>query len=153
MDNRQITRPYRIRKIPVAAACFCIVIGGIIIWYILQVYPDSTDSTLIGATKIYPTVMVNQELYEWHKGVAICEELPEDSLLYGNIRHTTKETPQNDCEFASVFGAEGQIYTVPDKNCIYLKLTTSWLNDTIIRFNRVKNGDSGKLLSAVCLRK
>lgn len=123
------------------AACFCITIGGIVTYYRLQIYQNSVKGTLIGDTEIYPTVMVDGELYEWHKGAAIFKELPEDCDLYGNINHTGKETPQNDCEFVSVFWAEGQIYTTKDKNCIYLKLTTGWLDNAVVKFDLVKTKD------------
>lgn len=119
-------------------ACFCVVIIGIAVWSITQTHQNTPSGTLPGAEEIYPTVMVDGELYEWHKGAAICNELPEGNELYGVIKHITKEIPESNCEFASVFDAEGEIYTVSGSDSIYLKLTTSWLDNVIVKFDLVK---------------
>ena len=96
--------------------------------------------TLYGADEVYPTVMVNNALYEWRKGGAIClAGLPEQAEYYGEVTHTDAETPKRNGEFAALFQAEGTIYTVPgDEDVVYLQLTTDWMEDTVVCFDRVK---------------
>lgn len=121
--------------------CFCIVVVGIMVWhrwYELQHPMLGEHCGLPGEYEIYPTVMVEGEFYEWYKGAAICKKLPEDCVFYGEINQTKEKIPQNDCEFVSVFWAVGEIYTTPDEDCVYLKLTTDWLDDTVVKFDFVK---------------
>ena len=97
-------------------------------------------SPLTGGTDIYPTVMVEGQLYEWRKGRAICVTVPEDLVYYGEVTYVYGNTPTKDCEFRSVFMVSGQIYTVPgDDELVYLRLTTDltpdWLNDTVVIFD------------------
>ena len=94
--------------------------------------------TLYGADQVYPTVMVDGALYEWHRGSAISfSGLPEGSEYYGAISHTDAETPTKDGEFASLFPVSGAIYTVPgDDTAVYLQLTTDWMEDSVVRFDR-----------------
>lgn len=97
-----------------------------------------TEGTLPGALEIYPTVMVNDHLYEWRKGAAIIKELPEDVVLYGDIIHVEGNAPQNNCEFVSTFDATGEIYTDENNsNLLYLKITTEWLENTFVIFDLV----------------
>ena len=98
----------------------------------------ASDGTLYGADQVYPTVMVDGALYEWHRGNAISfSGLPEGSEYYGAISHTDAETPTKDGEFASLFPVSGTIYTVPgDDTVVYLQLTTDWMEDTVVRFDR-----------------
>jgi len=95
-------------------------------------------STLYGADQVYPTVMVNGALYEWHKGSAIrFGGLPDGCAYYGEVLHTDAETPQADGEFASLFPVSGAIYTVPDnEDVIYLQLTTDWMEEAVVQFDR-----------------
>ena len=97
------------------------------------------STTLYGADEVYPTVMVDGALYEWHRGSAIrFEGLPEKSLFYDDVTHTDEVTPQRNGEFASLFEVEGKIYTVPgDENVVYLQITTDWMEDTVVQFDRV----------------
>ncbi len=95
--------------------------------------------TLPGAVKIYPTIMVQDHLYEWRKGAAICNELPDDCVYYGELIHVEGEKPNNDSEFVSVFSVSGQIYTMPQTDTIiYLCLTTDWLDNTVVVFDFVE---------------
>lgn len=98
----------------------------------------AADGTLYGADQVYPTVMVDGALYEWHRGNAISfSGLPEGSEYYEAISHTDAETPTKDGEFASLFPVSGAIYTVPgDDTAVYLQLTTDWMEDTVVRFDR-----------------
>lgn len=106
---------------------------------------ESGAGTLMGDTGIYPTVMVDGRLYEWRKGPALCNGLPNDSVYYGEIIHVEGETPGNDCEFVSVFSVSGQIYTiVEDDEFICLCLTTDWLNETVVIFDLVENNTSAE---------
>ena len=95
-------------------------------------------STLYGADKVYPTVMVDGALYEWHRGSAIqFSGLPEGCTYYGEVSHTEAETPQENGEFAALFPVSGAIYTVPgDASVVYLQLTTDWMEDTVVQFDR-----------------
>ena len=95
-------------------------------------------SPLTGGTDIYPTVMVDGKLYEWRKGRAICETVPEDLVYYGQVTHVVEKHPKNDCEFASVFNLSGDIYICPSDGCVYICVTTDWMNDTFVVFDPVK---------------
>ena len=92
----------------------------------------------MGAAEIYPTIMVDGQLYEWRKGTAICNELPSDCVYYGELTHVEGKVPSNDREFVSVFTVSGQIYIVPENDsCVYLCLTTEWLTETVVVFDLV----------------
>ena len=96
-------------------------------------------SPLTGGTDIYPTVMVDGKLYEWRKGRAICETVPDDGVYYGEVSYVYGKTPTKDCEFMSVFMVSGQIYTIPGNDeLVYLRLTTDlspdWLNEKVVIF-------------------
>ncbi len=118
-----------------AAACICLVILAAVIWKT----PPNSISTLPGWDKIYPTVMVQGEFYEWRKGAAICSELPDDCVYYGEVIHVDGETPGGDREFVSLFPVNGQIYTVPQTDAVvYLCITTPWMENTIVVFDFAK---------------
>ena len=121
------------------AACLCLVVFGVMTWNDTQVNLDNAGNTLMGADEIYPTVMVQGQLYEWRKGAAICKELPNNCVYYDEVTHVEGQTPASDSEFVSVFSVSGQIYTVPENgDCVYLCLTTDWLNETIVVFDLVE---------------
>ena len=104
---------------------------------------ENSAGTLMGDTEIYPTVMVNGRLYEWRKYMALCNGLPNDSIYYGEIAHVEGETPENDCEFVSVFSVSGQIYTIVENDeFVCLCLTTDWLNEAVVIFDLVENDTS-----------
>lgn len=122
-----------------SAAFFCIWMLGFMAWHGFQIlYPVLHPMVGVisppGADKINPTVMVDGEFYNW---AGTCKKLPEDCSLYGEINHSIKKWPQNDRELVSLFWAEGEIYTTPDENCVYLRLTTSWLDDTVVKFELI----------------
>lgn len=125
-----------------AAACLCLVIG-LALGYTKEKNLSIDNGVLCGcvllpgADEIYPTVMVNGELYEWLLGRALIDELPVGSVYCGKIYHTSKATPENDCEFASVFSVSGRIFTDPDKDLVYLELTTDWLENQIVIFEPI----------------
>ena len=52
--------------------------------------PEITEGTLLGASEIYPTVMVNGYLYEWRR----LHYLPNDSIYYGDINHIDGKNPE-----------------------------------------------------------
>lgn len=134
-ERPETTKKKRINiwiKCMAAVVGFYIVMLGTMVWY--EFYKEQHPMTGDEHSyfyEIYPTVMVDGEFYEWD---SICRKLPEDCVFYGEINHTTKNVPLNNCEFVSVFSAEGEIYTTPDEACVYLKLTTYWLNDTVVKF-------------------
>ena len=121
------------------AACLCIMVGLAIPTILSNLNPNEEGAgTLVGDTEIYPTVMVDGHLYEWRKGAAICNELPNNSMYYGELVRIDGESPTKDCEFVSVFSVSGQIYTVSENSdCVYLCLTTDWLNKTVVVFDLV----------------
>jgi hypothetical protein len=100
-----------------------------------------------GFDEIYPTVKINKGIYEWHHGEAIVgygEEmlsslkLSDNIAYYGDINHTDSSIPQRDKDFSSFFDVEGEIYVVPDKEeFLYVRITTDWINDAVIRFDKV----------------
>lgn len=98
----------------------------------------AAGATLYGADEVYPTVMVNGALYEWHRGSAVhFEGIPDGCAYYGEVLHTDAETPQADGEFASLFPVSGTIYTVPgNEDEVYLQLTTDWMEETVVQFDR-----------------
>lgn len=122
----------------ILAACLCLTIGLTVNY--TKERNNSAESnmsagcTLAGADEIYPTIMVNGTLYEWRFGVALIEELPVGSTYYGKIKHTNGTTPEKDCELVSVFDASGRIFVDPDKDIIYLELTTDRLEKQLIIF-------------------
>ncbi len=152
IDEKHINnaRTYHEAKKPVwvkwvaAAACLCvilIIVFTLIPGTVFRAVKNeiNAEGTLPGALQIYPTVMVNNHLYEWRKGAAIVKELPDDIVLYGNITHAEGNTPQNNCEFVSVFDVAGEIYTVENNSdSVYLKITTEWLDNTIVIFDLVE---------------
>ena len=136
-----------VKRCALAAACLTVVIvSGFFINNMLSDRApneatnvnEGAGGTLLGAGDIYPTLMVNGRLYEWHKGAAILEALPENSVYYGEVVHVDGKTPADNCEFVSVFPASGKIYTVQNnEEHIYILLTTSWFSDKVVMFDLI----------------
>ena len=129
------------------AACLCVLLTGAAVWKNMNsTQPPQTESTrppqsggtLPGDTEVYPTVMVDGKLYEWRKGRAICVTVPEDLVHYGQIIHVDKNRPKNDCEFRAIFDVSGDIYICPSDGCVYICITTDWMEDTFVVFDPVK---------------
>jgi len=122
-----------------AACLMLVVLAGTMALQNRNTTPEPSAGTLPGAQTIYPTVMAAGQHYEWRKGAAICASLPDTAVYYGEVTHVPGEMPVNDCEFVSVFPASGSIYTVPESDhCIYLCLTTDWMEDVVVIFDRVE---------------
>ena len=150
-DKKNLLQPYgtikkkTFSRFDIAAICACIVITVIFVLIAAagkKFYPRMTTfektgpSTLRGSEVIYPQVMVNGINYWWFM-VAKSKELPEESVYYGEVKHVSGDKPTEDCEMVSVFDASGQIYVLPDDpSFCCLRLTTSWLKDTLISFYR-----------------
>lgn len=101
---------------------------------------ESGKPTLPGADEIYPTVMVDGEFYEWRKGRAIQDKLPDSSNYEANIEHSNENIPTEDYEFVSTFDVTGEIYTIPDDNsCVYLLISTDWMQESVVVFDKVSN--------------
>ena len=101
---------------------------------------ESTSSgpTLPGADEIYPSVLVSGKLYEWRRGAAILDELPQSSNYCASIEHTNGNILVEDGEFVSTFDVTGDIYTVPeDDSCVYLVLSTNWTENAVVIFDKV----------------
>lgn len=132
----------------VLASCFCLTAFIITTFCIIRLHRNKGNGTLPGAEEIYPTVMVNDKLYEWYKGEgnAIYSKLPDDCKFYGEIYHTKEIIPKNNCGFASVFDVSGEIYTTSSNNFIYLKLTTSWTENTVVKFELINDVTGEKLI-------
>lgn len=130
------------------ASCFFLAVILITTFCIIGLNRNKGSGTLPGAEKIYPTVMVNDKLYEWYKGEgnAIYSKLPDDCKFYGEIYHTKEIIPKNNCGFASVFDVSGEIYTTSSNDFIYLKLTTSWTEDTVVKFELINDVTCKKLI-------
>ena len=71
---------------------------------------ESGNPTLPGADEIYPMVMVEGSLYEWRRGRAVLDNLPD---------------------------AEGEIYADSDDSSVYLLISTDWIQEKAIIFDRV----------------
>lgn len=124
------------------AACLCVLLLGTVVWKNMDSTQPSTrppqgGGTLPGDTDVYPTVMVDGKLYEWRKGRAICETVPEDLVYYGQVTHVVEKHPKNNCEFASVFNLSGDIYISPSDGCVYICVTTYWMKNTFVVFDPV----------------
>lgn len=124
------------------AACLCVLLLGTVVWKNMDstqpsTRPPQSGGTLLGDTEVYPTVMVDGELYEWRKGRAICLDVPEDLVYYGQIIHVDKNRPKNDCEFRAIFDVSGDIYICPSDGCVYICITTDWMEDTFVVFDPV----------------
>ncbi len=118
--------------VPVAA-CLCLFIVGFLFWKSMDLQVGG--NILMGDSDIYPMVMVDGQLYEWHG----CDELPADCVYYGEIKHVEGKTPANDGEFVSWFSVSGQIYTVSgNSDCVYLCVTTEWLTEATVLFDIVR---------------
>ena len=98
--------------------------------------PQAGGSPL-GDDKEWPIVMVDGEIYEWRKGRAACLEVPEDLVYYGQIIHVDKNRPKNDCEFRAIFDVSGDIYVCPSDGCVYICVTTDWMEDVFVVFDPV----------------
>lgn len=123
------------------AACFCVLVLGALIGRNIDMHQNQYGvGTLPGADEVYPTVMVDGKLYEWRKGRAVCDALPETCVYYGQVKYVGRNSPKNDCEFTSTFIANGDIYKAQDDACIYICLTTDWLVDTVIVFDLLQTG-------------
>lgn len=130
------------------ASCFCIAVIIIITLGMFRFHKNNGSGTLPGAEEIYPTVMVNGKLYEWYNGEgnAIYGELPDNCEFYGEINHTKENIPKKNCEFASVFDVRGEIYTTSGNEFIFLKLTTSWTENTVVKFELINDAAGEKLI-------
>lgn len=121
------------------AACLCVLLVGAAVWKNMgSTQPPQSGGTLPGDTEVYPTVMVDGKLYEWRKGRAVCLDVPEDLVHYGQIIHVDKNRPKNDCEFRAIFDVSGDIYICPSDGCVYICITTDWMEDTFVVFDPVK---------------
>jgi hypothetical protein len=121
------------------AACLCVLLVGAAVWKNMgSTQPPKSGGTLPGDTEVYPTVMVDGKLYEWRKGRAICVTVPEDLVHCGQIIHVDKNRLKNDCEFRAIFDVSGDIYICPSDGCVYICITTDWMEDTFVVFDPVK---------------
>lgn len=142
----------------VSAACICLTIGLAINHSKKRNPPIEDDRPSVGVlsgedndqffgillpgqNEIYPTIMVDGTLYEWLWGKAIIDELPVGSTYYGKINHSNGTTPENDREFVSVFPASGRIFVDPDKDLVYLELTTDWLEKRLVTFEPIATSE------------
>ena len=118
---------------------------------------EPTVSTLPGADVIYPTVLVGGECYQWRRGLAVMNEdvvnnstsdpneFLKNMVFYGEIIKGSSDHPEQDRELACVFDVSGSIYLDPnDENVVYLWLTTDWLEDGVIAFDKVNSSDENK---------
>ncbi|WP_350336523.1 hypothetical protein QMP28_06115 [[Clostridium] symbiosum] len=125
-----------IRVLILSTVFVCIVVILIGCFIVIRSNHTRNGNTLPGALEIYPAVMVEDKVYEWHRGKAILEKLPDNSAYYGEINHIKNDYPNQNCEFVSNFSVSGQIYTVPnDTNKIYLCITTDWLSNSVVIFD------------------
>ena len=95
------------------------------------------DPVPYGAGEIYPTVKVRGKLYEWHKGAAIYNRIPDGYIYYNEINHISGKVPVSECDFVSAFDATGQIYISGKEDAVYIRMDADWLKSTVIvRFDR-----------------
>lgn len=114
--------------------------------------------TLPGVDEIYPTVLVDGEIYQWRMGRAVMnedveghstydpQEFLQDMECYGEIIKGSGDHPEQDRELVCVFDASGSIYLDPnDEKVIYLWLTTDWFEDGVIAFDRVDSSEENEV--------
>lgn len=138
-------KAYKIRYMvgaAISAACLCLAIVLTVNYARCKISPNNLDGLegcpmLPGSDKIYPTIMVDNTLYEWRLGVALVDELPIGSTYYGKINHTSRTTPEKDCELVSVFPASGRIFVNHNEDLVYLELTTDWLENQLVIFEPI----------------
>jgi hypothetical protein len=109
----------------------------------------NTKKHSFGFEEIYPAIMLNGEIYEWHRGVGIVGygedkvnslKLKENIVDYGKINHTTDKKPKNELDFSSVFDVDGEIYIIPGNDeYIYVYMSSYWIEDAVIRFDSVSD--------------
>lgn len=98
---------------------------------------ESGNPTLPGADEIYPTVMVEGNLYEWRRGRAVLDNLPDSAEYVADIEHSSEKVPTKNYELVSTFDAEGEIYADSDDSSVYLLISTDWIQEKVIIFDRV----------------
>lgn len=119
-------------------AMFLCVVGIFIILIGCEEGSESGGPTLPGADEIYPTIMVEGELYEWRRGRAILEELPSNLTYYASIEYISEETPIENNQLVAAFDVTGDIYTmVDDISCVYLIVSTDWMDEAVVAFDKV----------------
>ena len=120
------------------AACLCVLLTGAVAWKNMdRTQTPQAGGSPLGDDKEWPIVMVDGEIYEWRKGRAACLEVPEDLVYYGQIIHVDKNRPKNDCEFRAIFDVSGDIYVCPSDGCVYICVTTDWMEDVFVVFDPV----------------
>lgn len=126
-------------KWAIPAACFCALILCAHIWKPVDTPQiEYVGEQPFGFDEVYPTVMVDGKLYEWRKGMAIYDTLPETCVYYGQVKCVGRNSPEGDCEFTAAFMAEGDIYKCQEDECVYICLTTDWLEDTVVAFDLLR---------------
>lgn len=115
--------------------------GLIVLLFLLSGCTNNSESgepTLPGADEIYPTVMVEGQLYKWRQGRAVLDKLPDSSKYEADIEHSNEKVPTENYEFVSTFDVTGEIYTIPDDNsCVYLLISTDWMQEKVVVFDKV----------------
>ena len=102
-------------------------------------------NSLIGKDGSYPTIKTEFGYYEWHFGKAIIARSEGEALkvldnleFYGEFTHSTEKYPTKDNELCCWFDVKGYIYIDPDdQSVIYLYLSTDWMNDVVVTFDRL----------------
>ena len=80
-------------------------------------------------------------------------EFLKDMVLYGEIIKGRGNHPEQDRELVCVFDASGKIYLDPnDENVVYLWITTDWLEDGVIAFDRVNLSEQKRLFKKITLQ-
>ena len=106
---------------------------------------ESGGPTLPGSDEIYPAVMVEGSLYEWRRGAAVLDKLPDSAEYVADIKHSGERTPAENDEFVSVFDAAGEIYAEPDDDAlVYLLLSTDWMQEKAVIFDRVRADENAR---------
>ncbi len=157
-DNQKTTKTrYAFLKklIPAMAGILLIAIIAIVVGntfphfnILTNILPHSGGPLLPGADKIYPTICVNGNLYEWTRMYAYDWQEPQKEALkeweyVGKLIHVDGKKPQNDCEFVSKFSATGDIYIDPKSDAnIYVLIKTDWVDQEFVVFSKAENSSS-----------
>lgn len=99
-----------------------------------------TTPELPGSDELYPAVYYQGELYYWERVAFVRDSDPPDPAeltLLGEIEPIWDAAPNQDLQFVGLFPVSGNAYfNAEEPDILYLCLTTEWMTNTYIRFNR-----------------
>jgi hypothetical protein len=94
-----------------------------------------TTTELPGSDAIHPAVYYRGELYYWERSPH--KPLPQPLTPIGEIDYIGEAEPDADLQFIGMFQVNGIAYFYAEEpDILYVCLTTDWMSDTFVMFNR-----------------